>query len=443
MRRSVRPFLGLTLLLALGACSSREDALLAPGAPSGAPTPASGLIQEDDPLIPAQYNLGSGAAMRPQRNVKARLGEVVVRLEPGNDLQTFNARWGTTTILQTPDGFARLALAEAAADPWGWSDDMFDTSECEHAEPNFYTETPESHQGTLPFYEGNHVYQDVIDQAALARVGIPAVHATATGLGVVVAVLDTGVDATHPALAGAIIPGYDFVDEDSDPSEVRPGLDADADGIPDEAAGHGTHVAGLVHAVAPDALILAVRVLDSEGRGTSMNVARAIRWAAANGADVINLSLGLYADADVIKRAIQDVHEFGVLTVNAAGNLGRRDELHFPSRMSRVISVAASNGEDGRAEFSNWGSSISLAAPGDGILSTALDHSWAVWSGTSMSAPLVSGAAALFLERNPGAEPGEIDDRIEESCAALNIAGTPWDDDMGAGRLDCVRLVTW
>jgi subtilisin family serine protease len=437
--------LGAALLgLALGGCSSREELLLAPVGSATSSGPIAGSAPDDDPTALPQYHVGGSPGVRPIRNVPIVPGEVVVKLEQGNDFDTFNAVWGTSTVLLTPEGFARLSLAEGAQDPWGWSDEMFDSEGCEHAEPNFLTETPESHQGTLPFYEGNHVYQDVIDQEALARIGIPAAHASATGQGVVIAVLDTGIDATHPAFAGAIIlAGRDFVDDDLDPSDARAGLDSDGDGIADEAAGHGTHVAGLVHAVAPNASILPVRVLDSEGRGTSMNVARAIRWAADNGADVINLSLGMYADADVIKRAIQDVHDVDVLVINAAGNLGRYDEQHFPSRMSRVVSVAGSDADDGRAEFSNWGSSISLTAPGVGILSAGLDHSWAVWSGTSMSAPLVTGAAALYLELQPAAAPGEVEDAIEQACAPLNIIGKPWQDKMGAGRLDCVQLVSW
>jgi subtilisin family serine protease len=432
-----------TALFLVSGCSGRGENPLAPAAerPSAAVSAPSPDGRKPGEIAPPRYNLGGSARPKPNYRAPVVPGQVVVKLEPGFDLPAFHAAWGTSTIRETPEGFALLALAASNPDPWGWVAEMAESGACEHVEPNFVAEAPESHQGTLPFYEGDAVSQDVVDQDALLRIETAEAHSFATGAGIVVAVLDTGIDATHPDLAGSIGPGWDFLDEDADASEELPGLDADGDGLFDEAAGHGTHVAGLVHAVAPDAMILPARVLDSEGRGTSMGVARAIRWAAANGANVVNLSLGMYVDADVIKKAIQDVRDYGVVVVNAAGNLGREDGHHFPSRMSHVISVAASDEADRRAPFSNWGSSVTISAPGSGILSTFLDHGYATWSGTSMSAPLVSGAVALRLEMAPSGDPDDAADALEETAAPLDIQGTPWEGKMGAGRLDCAALV--
>jgi subtilisin family serine protease len=437
-------------LLALAGCGTRERPGLGPASgggeePTGTLTAAEGEApgapDPDDPITPPQYNVGGAPGLHTPAHVPVVPGEIVVRLEPGQNEGKFHQSWGTSTILQTADG-SLLMEVSGGSDPWGWVEEMRQEQACEHVEPNFVAEAPESHQGTLPFFEADHQFSDVVDQDALLRIGIPAAHQVATGSGVIVAVIDTGVDATHPALtANVLTSGRDFIDDDFDPHDERVGLDSDGDGLTDEAAGHGTHVAGLVVAVAPDAMILPVRALDSEGNGTSIGVARAIRWAADAGADVINLSLGLYIDADPIKRAVQDVEDLGVVVVNAAGNGGMRGDQHFPSRMSKVISVAATDSEDGRAEFSNYGTSVSVSAPGEGILSTFLDHAWAVWSGTSMAAPFVSGAAALYLQDRPWADAQDVHDAIVDTAAPLDLTGTPWDGKMGEGLLDCEALV--
>ncbi len=115
---------------------------------------------------------------------------------------------------------------------------------------------------------------------------------------------------------------------------------------------------------------MAVRVLDSDGIGTSVSVARGIRFAVDNGADVINLSLGMYVRADVIRDAIEQARDAGVVVVTAGGNRGLDDRDHFPSRLSETIAVAATDANDLKADFSNYGPHINVAAPGVGLLST-------------------------------------------------------------------------
>jgi subtilisin family serine protease len=185
---------------------------------------------------------------------------------------------------------------------------------------------------------------------------------------------------------------------------------------------------------------MAVRVLDSDGIGTSVSVARGIRFAVDNGADVINLSLGMYVRADVIRDAIEQARDAGVVVVTAGGNRGLDDRDHFPSRLSETIAVAATDANDLKADFSNYGPHINVAAPGVGLLSTYLDHGYAVWSGTSMAAPLVSGGAALRLEVHPG-NPEDLTDALEESSAEFHHEGRPYNGKLGDGRLALEGLV--
>lgn len=417
----------VVLLLPLAGCGSRDTESSSPVGPSPAAVPIE---------IPAPEH-------RESADNDFVSGKVVVKLEPGFDLDDFNDTWGTTTeVIVEGTAFAQLDLPGEYADPRDYLDGMQGWEGCERAELLFRTKSPESQQGTVPFFEASATSDSVTDQDAMDRIGATAAHAVATGSGVIVAIIDTGVDFTHPDLAAFQAPGgWDFVDGDDLPSDEAVGLDSDDDNVPDEGAGHGTHVAGLVHAVAPGAQLLAVRVLDSEGAGTSVGVARGIRWAAAHGADVINLSLGMYHDAYVIKEAVQDaVDDHGVVVVAAAGNAGRDDRRHFPSRMSRVISVAATDATDHKAPFSNYGSQVTLSAPGVGLVSTWLSHGYASWSGTSMATPLVSGAAALRLQLFPATSPAAMTEELEDAAAALP-EGHIWSGRMGAGLLQVLPIL--
>lgn len=267
-------------------------------------------------------------------------------------------------------------------------------------------------------------------QWALSATRLPQAWAWSIGAGSRVAVLDTGVDATHPLLAGRLLPGRDFVDGDSDPSEA--GSRADA------AHGHGTHVAGLVALAAPGARILPLRVLDAQGTGNAWALAEAMLHAVDpdgnpdtdDGADVINLSLAgatrtrlldtvallaacLPADpavaADDLSHAGYDADRQrcsgfgGAVVVAAAGNDGSGSLRTYPAAEGAygLIAVAASSANGRLAGFSNSGNWIHLAAPGDGITSS-VPGGWGTWSGTSMAAPLVAGAAALMRSAAPG-----------------------------------------
>ncbi len=242
-------------------------------------------------------------------------------------------------------------------------------------------------------------------QPAAEQLNLSEVHAVASGAGVTVAVLDTGVDLDHPDLAGRLLPGYDYVDDDPAPDDLGDGLDNDLDGRIDEGVGHGTHSAGLVSLVAPDATILPMRVLDSEGQGSLFTTAEAIIDATRAGAHVINLSFGTDGriESRVVKDALKEAKQAGVTIVAAAGN-DASGQKHYPAADKDVLSVGALDAEGtGMAAFSNRGKWVTVAAPGTDLVSTVPDG-YGRWSGTSMASPLVAGEVALIRQLDPRAK---------------------------------------
>jgi subtilisin family serine protease len=237
----------------------------------------------------------------------------------------------------------------------------------------------------------------------------------------VVAVLDTGVDMSHDFFNGRILPGVDLVDDDNDPSEVADGIDQDGDGQADEAHGHGTFVAGVVLQIAPNARILPVRVLDAEGNGDRYAVVAGIEYAVAQGADVINLSFGLNGELESkrLEEAVKWAHDQGVVVVAAAGN-NSDDNKHFPAALKKVVSVTAldETNED-LARYANRGKWISVAAPGNDIVSTTAGGGYARWSGTSMATPVVAGGYAVVGEHLAGEKLKDIIEAIQKTALKM------------------------
>jgi subtilisin family serine protease len=354
-------------------------------------------------------------------------------------IEDVHAMFATSTVEGIPASATYLIAA-----PEGVSTDYLQpaikySNMCDCAEPNYLLETPESEQRSFAIYEGGFGHQEYVEQYALDRIRSAEANAVSTGDGILVAVIDTGIDADHPDLIDNLSgSGYDFVDEDSDPADLPNGLDDDLDGAIDEATGHGTHVAGIIAAAAPDVVILPIRVLDSDGNGTVFNVTQGIYFAMGAGAKVINLSLGLDETVDSIKRAIQAAHEADILIVASAGNRGLPDPYHFPAGRSEVMAIAATDALDHKALFSSFGSHIAVSAPGEGIMSTYWNGGYAIWSGTSMSTPFVAAAGALRLSLLPEG-PDEIQHRIEESSYELDRS--PYEGELGEGRIDLLSLV--
>jgi subtilisin family serine protease len=236
------------------------------------------------------------------------------------------------------------------------------------------------------------------NQYAGQAMGLGPAHTIATGARVLVAVLDTGIDATHPSLASRTVPGVNMFTSGGPTGDTAPGL----------LRGHGTFVASLVALAAPDARLMPIVVLDPDGRGDSFRVAAGIYEAVARGADVVNLSLAARAKSDLVENAIAFALSQGVVVVAAGGNEGV-ERVDYPARLQLAIGVAALNDQSIKAPFSNSGSEIGLSAPGDTIVNqfgnAILSRSvigavpgdgFATWDGTSLSAGLVSGAAAVL-----------------------------------------------
>ncbi|MGH9185673.1 MAG: S8 family peptidase [Acidimicrobiales bacterium] len=265
------------------------------------------------------------------------------------------------------------------------------------------------------------------DQPATAQLQLDAAHAQSQGAGVTVAVLDTGVDPDHPALAGRLLPTWDYVDDDDDARDVAEGVDDDGDGQIDEAFGHGTFVSGVVALVAPEATILPARVLNSDGRGHVFVVAEAILDAADAGADVINLSFGTAQKlrSHLLDDAIREAQHQGVVVVAAAGNDGS-DADRWPAANPEVVGVSAlAEDATGMAGFANSGGSVDVAAPGEHVAGPVPGGRYAWWSGTSVATPFVAGQVALIRAHAPGAEAKTIAEAVTHTTTKLHPKDQP------------------
>ncbi|MEB3284725.1 MAG: S8 family serine peptidase [Candidatus Sericytochromatia bacterium] len=256
----------------------------------------------------------------------------------------------------------------------------------------------------------------------------------------VVAIIDSGIDARHPDLQGACVPGWDLT--------VTP---PQSGGLEDP-YGHGTHVAGIVGArtnnaigiagLAPGCKLLPVKIFNQFGHSTAGITAEAIVWAVDHGAKVINCSWGTPLPGEATMEAVRYAMEKDVVVVAASGNSGKNDGLNYPAAQDGVIAVAASTDIDGWASFSTWGDWVDLAAPGESILSTfptARGTGYRLMRGTSMAAPHVTAAAALLRSDNPALTQAQVADVLYST--AKDIVRSGFDPYSGHGRVDPARAL--
>ena len=267
-------------------------------------------------------------------------------------------------------------------------------------------------------------------QYALSKLRLPAAHLLARGANVTIAVIDSGVDVKHPELANAIASSFDALGSKEGPHT------------------HGTGVAGAIvsHArlmgSAPAVRILAIRafgVAQNGAESSSFVVLKGLDYAAAHGAQIVNMSFAGPKDA-LIERGIAALAAKGILMVAAAGNAGPKSPPLYPAANASVIAVSATDAEDRLFPASNRGSYIAVAAPGVDIFLPAPDGKYQITSGTSFSAAYISGLAALMLERNPALQPDELRAILMKTARDLGAPGR--DDLFGAGEADAFAAVS-
>jgi subtilisin family serine protease len=324
---------------------------------------------------------------------------------------------------------------------------------------------------TLVNFFGSASPSTYVVQPATTIIKLDQTRKMATGAGIV-AIIDTGVDATHPLLAGVVLPGYDFtrnlagtasdlIDLEQSTAAIleqstaaileqqsvvtlnqstaailEQSTAAILEGLPalPAAFGHGTMVAGLVHLIAPTAGILPLKAFNADGTSKLSDVVRAIYYAVDNGAKVINMSFSLTESSQELMRAVNYATAHGVICVAAVGNQGK-EMVVYPAAYRNVIAVASTNSTDQRSLFSNYGHAVvTLAAPGETLMTTYPGGHYAGVAGTSFSAAIVSGGIALMVDAFPPLTPRQAVEDL--SWHAAKIASV-----LGLGRLDLLRTV--
>ncbi|WHY73170.1 S8 family peptidase [Fictibacillus enclensis] len=379
-------------------------------------------------VLPIVVSLASPAQAATQVSqktaVKAEVApnEIIVKFKKGVSSAKTKAIYAKSDaqLVEKENGFQVVKVKDG--DVKGAIKEYKNNANVEYAEPNY------TYKAT---YTPNDTYFSSY-QYAPQKVGAQSAWDVTKGSSSVkVAIVDTGVDYNHPDLAGKVIKGYDYVDNDSDPMDLNE---------------HGTHCAGIAAAVtnnsrgiagmAPNVSVLAVRVLDANGSGSLDDVASGIRYAADQGAKVISLSLGGPSSASTLQSAVSYAASKGSVVVAAAGNEST-SAPSYPAYYSSAIAVAATDQNDRLASFSNYGSWVDVAAPGVNILSTIPGGNYAYLSGTSMATPLVAGVAGLLASQ--GRSASQIRSAIENTADKISGTGTYF----SKGRVNAANAVRY
>ncbi|HWC97582.1 MAG TPA: S8 family serine peptidase [Candidatus Sulfopaludibacter sp.] len=415
--------------------------------------------------------------------------QFIVRIGPGQ-IKRLATQYGFTVGAQLPDLGNNVYVITAPANS-GLGTALAAEPAVQSVEPDQLIKLPKKSGLTQPA-GGKFTGQSVVLgatpaptpgyflQPAAATIGLDAAHAIATGAGTV-AFLDTGVDFNNTILFWNLVPGTDLIspgggigqDISTLDQSTTSILDSDAmielsqsttsildysggstgagqsttsildqsttsildDGSPlSNAYGHGTMVAGVIHMVAPTAMLMPVKVFGNDGTANLSTLLEGFYWAMNHGARVINMSFSMAANSPEFQRALQTASSMGIISVASVGNDGQQSVV-YPAAYSNVIGVASTDNAGVRSSFSNYGSVVSLAAPGEEILTTFPGNRFAAGWGTSFSAPMVSGAAALLVQIN-----GQLN--LQTAANAL-LQADPLGQGLGAGELDLVKALQY
>jgi hypothetical protein len=390
-----------------------------------------------------------------------RRGEIVVELRTGASIEAINERNRTSTILQIyGTNFYRLRIPANKKEK-KWRKRLAADEDVLSAAFNPTVSSPGLFGRSTTSFPDGYAAPGLSVAAFNAQHGLfnllklEDVNLRSRGAGTVVAIVDTGVDRAHPALAthmwanpreqadgvdndgnGLVddIDGWNFVESNNDTAEK-------ADDPLTTVAGHGTFIAGLVALVAPECRIMPVRAFPADGVSDAFTVAAAVKYAADHGADVINLSLGSSEPSELMLEAIVDARARGITIVAAVGNDGS-EVPQFPSSLVDVMAVAAIELSGQKASFSNFGNHVDVCAPGARLVSTypgQREGEYARWSGTSFAAPLAAAEAALVLAADP--RQPDVKQVIEDTAAGIDQLNPGFGGKLGKGRIDPLRAL--
>ena len=405
------------------------------------------------------YRAGSVAAAEEAEPI--RRGEIVVELRTGASIEAVNERNRTSTILQIyGTNFYRLQIPAKKKEK-KWRKRLAADEDVLSADFNPIVSSPGLFGRSTTSFPDGYAAPGLSVAAFNAQHGLfellklEEVSLRSRGAGTVVAIIDTGVDRSHQALAAHMwtnareeadgidndgnglvddIDGWNFVESNNDTTEK-----------PDDplttVAGHGTFIAGLVALVAPECRIMPVRAFPAAGISDAFTVAAAVKYAADRGADVINLSLGSSQPSDLLRDAIIDARMRGVTIVAAVGNDSSEMPPQFPSSLAEVMAVAAIELSGAKASFSNFGDHVDVCAPGTRLVSTfpGREGQYARWSGTSFAAPLAAAEAALVLAADP--RQPDVKQVIEETAIGIDQINPGLNGKLGRGRIDPLRAL--
>ena len=309
-----------------------------------------------------------------------------------------------------------------------------------YARPDLVCAVPEIDQISQSFPDENRPVfvsgvspESYYDQQGAIVISADSANLISTGVGVTVAVIDNGIEYSHPLFDNSISAnGHDFVDDDDYPAEEIGSL-----------LGHGTFVSGIIRRIAPGSVIMPLRAFDADGIGSSFKIAQAIYWAIDNGAGVINMSFSMTESDQVIHDAINAALEAKLALVASPGNDGLELPT-YPAAYAGVIAASAIDSLDNIAPFSNYGNYIDVCAPGVNIYSSmAGEYQWGTWSGTSFSAPIVSGICALIRSLEPTLNSYSVRNLIKTTAETELYWGTLIADDpmYGWGRVNAFKAV--